>query len=150
MSSYYPQSTDYGDEAYTPDRGTYPQTHQSFSPNAEIAIFEPTSFEEMPEALHALRLRRMVVLNLIRMDHEEAQRSIDFMAGGTFIFNGSLEQIDPKIFLFAPHSTEISFESPTGQQNSQDIGQTFQESYPNFAFRRESILDQSTLRHKAS
>ena len=44
---------------------------------------EPRSFDEMPQAIQALRERKTVILNLTMMDPDQAQRAVDFIAGGT-------------------------------------------------------------------
>jgi cell division inhibitor SepF len=50
---------------------------------SEVVVMEPRSFEEMPQAIRALRERKSVVLNLTIMDPDQAQRAVDFIAGGT-------------------------------------------------------------------
>ena len=50
----------------------------------EVMVMEPRSFEEMPQAIQALRERKSVVLNLTMMDPDQAQRAVDFVAGGTY------------------------------------------------------------------
>lgn len=106
MSDYYPPSADYYHTDF--DSVSYPYSQSlTAAAVAEIVIIEPTSFNDMPEAINALKKRQLVVLNLTHMEHAEAQRSVDFLAGGTIMFNGSLERVDPKIFIFAPPSTEI-------------------------------------------
>ena len=50
---------------------------------SEVIVMEPRSFEEMPQAIQALRERKSVVLNLTIMDPDQAQRAVDFVAGGT-------------------------------------------------------------------
>lgn len=47
----------------------------------EVMVMEPRSFEEMPQAIQALRERKSVVLNLTMMDPDQAQRAVDFVAG---------------------------------------------------------------------
>ena len=69
---------------------------------SQVLVIEPRSFEEMPEAIQALRERKSVVLNLTMMDPEQAQRAVDFVAGGTYALDGHQERIGDSIFLFAP------------------------------------------------
>ena len=67
---------------------------------AEVVVVEPHSFEEMPQVIQTLRERKSVVLNLNVMDPEEAQRAVDFVAGGTYAIDGHQERIGESIFLF--------------------------------------------------
>lgn len=76
--------------------------------NAEVVVVEPHSFEEMPQVIQTLRERKSVVLNLNVMDPEEAQRAVDFVAGGTYAIDGHQERIGESIFLFTPSCVKVS------------------------------------------
>lgn len=78
------------------------------SAQAELVIMEPLSFQEVPAAVIALRERKVVVLNLGNLDADEAQRSVDYVAGGTFALDGHQERIGKCVFLFTPHSVQIT------------------------------------------
>ncbi len=78
---------------------------------SEVVVIEPRSFEEMPEVIRALRERKAVVLNLTLMDPDQAQRSVDFVAGGTYAIDGYQERIGESIFLFTPNSVQVSTQS---------------------------------------
>lgn len=75
---------------------------------SEVVVIEPHSFEEMPQVIQTLRERRSVVLNLNIMDPEEAQRAVDFVAGGTYAIDGHQERIGESIFLFTPSCVKVS------------------------------------------
>jgi cell division inhibitor SepF len=75
---------------------------------SEVVVMEPRSFEEMPQAIQALRERKSVVLNLTIMDPDQAQRSVDFVAGGTYAIDGHQERIGESIFLFTPNCVQVS------------------------------------------
>ena len=81
------------------------------SPMAEVVVVEPRSFEEMPQVIQALRERRSIVLNLTMMDTDEAQRAVDFVAGGTYAIDGHQERIGESIFLFTPSCVQVSTQS---------------------------------------
>lgn len=69
---------------------------------SEVVVMEPRTFEEMPQAIQALRERKSVVLNLTVMDPDQAQRAVDFIAGGTFALDGHQERIGESIFCLPP------------------------------------------------
>ena len=69
---------------------------------------EPRSFDEMPSAIQALRERKTVVLNLTMMEPDQAQRAVDFVAGGTFAIDGHQERVGESIFLFAPSCVTVT------------------------------------------
>jgi cell division inhibitor SepF len=75
---------------------------------SEVIVIEPHSFEEMPQVIEALRERKSVVLNLNVMNPEEAQRAVDFVAGGTYAMDGHQERVGESIFLFTPSCVKVS------------------------------------------
>jgi len=75
---------------------------------AEVMLMEPRSFDEMPRAIQALRERKTVILNLTMMEPDQAQRAVDFVAGGTFAIDGHQERVGESIFLFAPSCVTVT------------------------------------------
>jgi len=75
---------------------------------SQVMLMEPRSFEEMPQAIQALRERKSVVLNLTMMEPDQAQRAVDFVAGGTYAIDGHQERIGDSIFLFAPSCVQVT------------------------------------------
>ena len=73
---------------------------------------EPRSFDEMPQAIQALRERKTVILNLTMMDPDQAQRAVDFVAGGTYAIDGHQERVGESIFLFAPSCVNVTSSFP--------------------------------------
>lgn len=74
---------------------------------SEVMVMEPRTFEEMPAAIRALKERKSVVLNLTMMDPDQAQRAVDFVAGGTYALDGHQERIGESIFLFTPSCVQV-------------------------------------------
>jgi cell division inhibitor SepF len=96
---------------------------------AEVTLMEPRSFEEMPRAIQALRERKTVILNLTMMEPDQAQRAVDFVAGGTFAIDGHQERVGESIFLFAPSCVTVTTAggeesaSPTVVSRDNDLDQ---------------------------
>ncbi|MGK7944359.1 MAG: cell division protein SepF [Microcystaceae cyanobacterium] len=111
----------------TPDTGvgtTTPRNNVIGMPgitnnNAEVVVVEPHSFEEMPQVIQTLRERKSVVLNLNVMDPEEAQRAVDFIAGGTYAIDGHQERIGESIFLFTPSCVKVSTLTGSGHDHGE-------------------------------
>ncbi len=78
---------------------------------SQVLLMEPRSFDEMPQAIQALRERKSVVLNLTMMEPDQAQRAVDFVAGGTYAMDGHQERIGDSIFLFAPSCVQVTTQS---------------------------------------
>ena len=83
---------------------------------AEVCLMEPRSFDEMPRAIQALRERKTVILNLTMMEPDQAQRAVDFVAGGTFAIDGQQERVGESIFLFAPSCVTLT--TANGEETS--------------------------------
>ena len=80
--------------------------------SSEVSLMEPRSFDEMPQAIQALRERKTVIMNLTMMDPDQAQRAVDFIAGGTYAIDGHQERVGESIFLFAPSCVNVTSSSP--------------------------------------
>ena len=96
---------------------------------AEVNVMEPRSFDEMPRAIQALRERKTVILNLTMMEPDQAQRAVDFVAGGTFAIDGHQERVGESIFLFAPscvtvtNASQDETSSPTVVSREMDVAE---------------------------
>ncbi len=110
---------------------------------AEVTLMEPRSFDEMPRAIQALRERKTVILNLTMMEPDQAQRAVDFVAGGTFAIDGHQERVGESIFLFAPScvtvTTAVSEEASSPTIVSRDASDS-QEAAPSPAWGRSEAL----------
>ncbi len=76
--------------------------------SSEVLVLEPKGFEEAPLVVQHLRDRKTVVLNLTLMEPDQAQRTVDFIAGATYAVDGHQERVGDGIFLFAPSTVTIS------------------------------------------
>jgi cell division inhibitor SepF len=75
---------------------------------SSVVMIEPRAFEEMFQVIDTLRQQKSVILNMALVREEEAQRSIDFLTGGTYAIDGHYERIGDKIFLFTPSCVRVS------------------------------------------
>ena len=91
---------------------------------SEVVVIEPRTFEEMPQVIQALRERKSVVLNLTIMDPDQAQRAVDFVAGGTYAIDGHQERIGESIFLFTPSCVQVSTQAGAVNETVQPIRAT--------------------------
>lgn len=73
----------------------------------KILYFQPISFDDVPSINKAINEGNAVIVNLIMMDPDQAQRTVDFVAGGAYSMGGSQERIGDSIFLFTPINGEI-------------------------------------------
>lgn len=116
-SAYYASDTiDAAQQQLTPPSNVVGMPNRKMA-HTEMYLMEPRSFEEMPQAVTALRERRSIILNLSLMDADAAQRCVDFVAGAAFAIDGHQERIGEHIFLFTPSFVQIS-SYPTGMQTA--------------------------------
>ena len=80
--------------------------------SSEVSLMEPRSCDDMPPAIQALRESKTVILNLTMMDPDQAQRAVDFIAGGTYAMDGHQERVGESIFLFAPSCVNVTSSFP--------------------------------------
>ncbi len=106
---------------------------------SEVVVMEPRSFEEMPQAIQALRERKSVVLNLTMMDPDQAQRSVDFVAGGTYAIDGHQERIGESIFLFTPNCVQVSTQTGVVHEVAQATARATRPTAPTPAWASEQV-----------
>lgn len=105
---------------------------------SEVVVMEPRSFEEMPQAIQALRERKSVVLNLTMMEPDQAQRAVDFVAGGTYAIDGHQERVGESIFLFTPSCVQVRTQGNPMQEAPQYQARTPRATAPAPAWTDES------------
>lgn len=106
---------------------------------SEVVVMEPRSFEEMPQAIQALRERKSVVLNLTIMDPDQAQRAVDFVAGGTYAIDGHQERIGESIFLFTPSCVQVSTQTGVIHEIPQTQARTPRPAAPSPAWSTDQV-----------
>ncbi|MBI2995490.1 MAG: cell division protein SepF [Candidatus Melainabacteria bacterium] len=85
--------------------------HPSLTPQSEVVVIEPRSFDEALDIVEELRCRRSVVLNLQYLDTEQSQRVVDFLSGATHALDGHQQRVGQGVFIFAPNNFTLSTES---------------------------------------
>lgn len=109
------ESNQYSDRRNQPVKATKPMNNKKVigmpgvnNDKAEVMVVEPRTFSEMSKVIDSLRERKSIVLNLEMMDPQEAQRAVDFVAGGTYAMDGHYERVGDSIFLFTPSCVTVS------------------------------------------
>ena len=85
--------------------------HPALTPQSEVVVIEPRSFDEALDIIEELRCRRSIVLNLQFLDTEQSQRVVDFLSGATHALDGHQQRIGQGVFIFAPSNFTINAES---------------------------------------
>lgn len=76
---------------------------------ANVQIIAPSVFEDARKASEMIMSRRVVILNVSKMnDSDEAMRVVDFVSGTVYGLKGNMRKIDNGIFVAAPNGIDIS------------------------------------------
>lgn len=75
---------------------------------AKVMLVEPHNFEEVQEIADHLKNRKVVVINLQRLPHDEAKQIVDFISGTVYAIGGTIQKLGYDIFLCTPDNVEVS------------------------------------------
>lgn len=81
---------------------------KSVQPQAKVVLAEPRSYEETQDIADHVVNRRSVVINLQRVDHQQAKRIVDFLSGTVYAVSGEIQKLGPHTFLCTPDNVEIT------------------------------------------
>src|SRR5690606_6262529 len=81
---------------------------QSVQKSSKVILFEPRVYAEAQEIADHIVNRRAVVVNLQRIQHDQAVRIVDFLSGAVYAIGGDIQKIGLDIFLCTPDNVEVS------------------------------------------
>ncbi|PLR87547.1 MULTISPECIES: cell division protein SepF [Bacillus] len=81
---------------------------QSVQKSSKVILVEPRVYAEAQDIADHLKNRRAVVVNLQRIDHDQAKRIVDFLSGTVYAIGGDIQRIGMNIFLCTPDNVEVS------------------------------------------
>lgn len=98
------------------------QSHMHPAKGAEVFNVKIDTYSKTGEVAQLIKARRLVVANMTALAQEEVQRAVDYLAGATFSLNGTIDQVDENIFMFAPEAIRIdsSNQNQNGKNNLLD------------------------------
>jgi cell division inhibitor SepF len=74
----------------------------------KVLILKPEKFEQVMNICNELKNKKPVIVDLQKMDKNEAQRVVDFLSGAAYALNGEIKKISGYIFLVAPENFDIT------------------------------------------
>ena len=77
------------------------------SNNMKIVVHEPLSYDEAPAIVDDLKSRKAVVVNFEQLDGEIKRQIFDFINGGLYAIEGTIQKVNKDIFILAPTNIEI-------------------------------------------
>ncbi|SER04360.1 cell division inhibitor SepF [Gracilibacillus ureilyticus] len=81
---------------------------KSVQSSSKVVLCEPRSYNEVQEIADHVVNRRSVVMNLQRLDAQQARQIIDFMSGTVYAMSGHIRKLGSQTFLCTPDHVEIS------------------------------------------
>jgi cell division inhibitor SepF len=81
---------------------------QSLQKSSKMMLLEPRVYAEAQDIADHLKNRRSVVVNLQRIEHDQAKRIVDFLSGTVYAIGGDIQKIGSNIFLCTPDNVEVS------------------------------------------
>ncbi len=74
----------------------------------EVAVLQPSSYEDAGEIADRLKSRKAVVVNLEDLTKEDAVKVLDFVSGVVYALEGNIQKVSGGIFLIAPYNVSIA------------------------------------------
>lgn len=80
------------------------------SNSTKVLIIKPETFDEAMNLCDEIKNRKIVVVNLTKMEKNISQRFLDFMAGGSYALSGQLEEVEKGIYIISPSNVAVTNE----------------------------------------
>ena len=81
---------------------------QSVQKSSKVILMEPRVYAEAQDIADHLKNRRAVVVNLQRIESDQARRIVDFLSGTVYSIGGDIQKIGSNIILCTPDNVEVS------------------------------------------
>lgn len=81
---------------------------KSMQQSSKVVLCEPRSYNEAQEIADNLVNRKAVVINLQRVDHQQAKRIVDFLSGTVYAIGGDIQKLGAQTFLCTPENVDVS------------------------------------------
>lgn len=101
----------YEEETYESQKKVVRQStpmRSAASSGLEVIIKRPTTFDDAQEICDLLKSEHAIIINLERLDHDHAQKMMDFIAGAIYALDAKIHQISGYIFCISPEKVDIS------------------------------------------
>lgn len=77
-------------------------------PTSKVVLCEPRTYNEAQEIADNIVNRRAVVINLQRVEHQQAKRIVDFLSGTVYAVDGDIQKLGSQTFLCTPDNVNVS------------------------------------------
>ncbi|SDH91421.1 cell division protein SepF [Alteribacillus bidgolensis] len=81
---------------------------QSVQQSAKVMLMEPRQYDEAQDIADHLKNRKSVIINVQRIQKEQARRIVDFLSGTVYAIGGDIQKVGTNIFLCTPDNVDVS------------------------------------------
>ena len=74
----------------------------------DIINFTMVKYEVTGDICNYIKMRKLVVVNMEKLEKAAAQRALDYLTGATVALDGTVEKIAENIFIFSPEHIGVS------------------------------------------
>ncbi|WP_102347013.1 cell division protein SepF [Bacillus sp. Marseille-P3661] len=125
----YIEEYDYPEEEYEQTRYNKKQPKQnvvslqSVQQTAKVILVEPRVYDEVQEIADHLKNRKAVVINLQRVQKDQAKRIVDFLSGTVYAIGGDIKKLGANTFFCTPDNVDItgSISEMAAEFNSEEM-----------------------------
>lgn len=82
---------------------------------SDVILLEPLVFEDSKDIVDDIKGKKVVILNLTKLDLETSDRLLDFISGGIYALDAQLKTIGEDIYLCVPNGVNVSGEFSEGE-----------------------------------
>jgi len=110
-NSYISSRNENKDAKDSRDNRVLPIQNKNISPNTsqfKMVVIEPKSFDECPKLVDNLKAKKPVIINLEKIESDNARKIFDFLSGATYALNGNVQKVANNIFIFAPENVDVA------------------------------------------
>ncbi|MBM7598673.1 cell division inhibitor SepF [Virgibacillus halotolerans] len=75
---------------------------------SKVVLCEPRTYNEAQEIADNIVNRRAVVINLQRVENNQAKRIVDFLSGTVYAVDGDIQKLGAETFLCTPDNVDVS------------------------------------------
>ncbi|MDP4133835.1 MAG: cell division protein SepF [Bacillota bacterium] len=73
----------------------------------KVVVMQPVSFDDVKEVADNLKTKKPVIVNLEKLEKDQARRMVDFVSGAAYSLDGEIQKISNMIFLVTPYNVGI-------------------------------------------
>ena len=74
----------------------------------KVVVLQPTSYNDATEITDHLREKKPVVVNLEKLDKDNARKIVDFLSGAVYALTGKMQKVSNGIILLVPSTMDIA------------------------------------------